>query len=131
MFQSVLASPESGLEDAPKLKPGTKPNLIEETLSFMARQQTEGESETIPAPESVTGETPQQSRDSADHSLGNKIIKEHMDQVIDRLSEEAKQENSHVALEKTVREVLGEVAPKIIRKVIQEEIETIKKMKEA
>jgi CheY-like chemotaxis protein len=119
VFQSVLASPASGLEDAPKLNPGSKPNLIEETLSFMACQQP------------VTGETSQQSRDSAEHSLGNKIVKEHMGQVIDRLSEEAKQGNSHVALEKTVREVLGEVAPKIIRKVIQEEIETLKKMKKA
>ena len=119
VFQSVLASPASGLEDAPKLEPGSKPNLIEETLSFMAHQQTEGESEIIPG------------RSSTDHTLGDKIIKEHMGQVIDRLSEEAKQGNSPSTLEKTVREVLGEVAPKIIRKVIQEEIETIKKMKEA
>ena len=131
VFQSVLASPASGLEDIQKLEPGSKPNLIEETLSFMARQQIEGEFEIIPTPEPGTGEIPQQSRDSAGHSLGNKIIKEHMNQVIDRLSEEAKQGNSPSALEKTVREVLGEVAPKIIRKVIQEEIETLKKMKEA
>ncbi len=118
VFQSVLSSPESGLEDTPKLEPGSKPNLIEETLTFMARRKT-GEK-----PESVTG-------DSNSNTLGNKIIKEHLDQVIKQLPEDVKQGNSHFALEKTVREVLGEVAPNIIRKVIQEEIETIKKMKEA
>jgi CheY-like chemotaxis protein len=126
MFQSILSAPQSGPEDAPKLKPGSKPNLIEETISFMARHKIEEEFET---PEPVTGETLHPSRDSADHSLGNKIIKEHMDQVVNRLPEEARHGSSHAALEKTVREVLGEVAPKIIRKVIREEIESIKKTK--
>ena len=51
--------------------------------------------------------------------------------MIDRLPKDAKLGKSPSTLEKTVREVLGEVAPEIIRKVIQEEIETIKKMKEA
>ncbi len=131
VFQSVLSSPDSGLEDAPKPKPGSKPNLIEETLAFMASQQIEEEFEISPTHEPATGETLQQSRDSTNHLLGNTIIKEHMDQVMDRLSEDARHGNSHAALEKTVRNVLGEVAPKIIRQVIQEEIENLKKMKEA
>jgi len=129
VFQSVLASPGPGRENIEKPEPGSKPNLIEETLSFMAH--TEGAPETLPTLEPVTGEILQQSRNSTDHSLGDKIIKEHMNQVIDRIPEDMRHEGSHAALEKTVREVLGEVAPNIIRKVIQEEIETIKKMKEA
>ena len=129
VFQSVLSSPASGLEDTPKLEPGSKPNLIEETLSFIAH--TKGKPETLPTLEPVTGDKIQQSRGLADHSLGDKIIQEHMDHVIERLPEDMQHENSHAALEKTVRELLGEVAPKIIREVIQEEIETIKKMKEA
>jgi DNA-binding response OmpR family regulator len=131
VFQSVLSSPESGVEVTSKPKPGSKPNLIEETLAFMANQQTDEEFEIIPDSEQVTGEAHQQTRDFTDHTLGDKIIKEHMDQVIDRLPEDAKQGSSHSVLEKTVREVLGEVAPKIIREVIQEEIDAIKKMKEA
>jgi len=131
VFQSILSSPESSLAGAQKLEPGSKPNLIEETLTFMSRQQAEGEFEIMPASEQMTGENRQRSKDSADHTLGNKIIKEHIKQVIDRLPEDAMQGNSHYTLEKTVREVLGEVAPNIIRKAIQEEIETIKKMKEA
>jgi len=128
-FQSVLSSPQSGPEDAQKPKPGTKPNLIEETLSFIADQHFEEEIEPIPEP--MAGELFPPSIGSADQLLGDKIIQEHMDQVMDQLPEDAKHGNSHAALEKTVREVLGEVAPNIIRKVIQEEIETIKKMKEA
>jgi len=131
VFQSVLSSPKSDLEDGPKPKPGAKPNLIEETLSFMAKQHIEEEPEIFSNPEPATGETLQPSEGSIDNSLGNQIIKEHMDQVMDRLPEDARLGNSQVALEKTVREVLGEVAPKIIRKVIQEEIKTIKKTKEA
>ena len=131
MFQSVLSSPESVVEVTPKPKPGSKPNLIEETLAFMANQQTDEEFEIIPDSERTTEKNHQQTSDSIDHTLGNKIIKEHMDQVIDRLPEDARQGDSHSALEKTVREVLGEVAPKIIREVIQEEIDAIKKMKEA
>jgi CheY-like chemotaxis protein len=131
MFQSVLSAPHSGLEDASKPKPGVKPNLIEETLAFMASQQFVEGSEIFSTPEPVTGETLQQSRESTNHLLGNTIIKEHMDQVMDRLPEDARHGNSHSALEKTVRNVLGEVAPKIIRRVIQEEIENLKKMKEA
>ena len=128
-FQSVLSSPQSGSEDAEKPKPGTKPNLIEETLSFIAAQHFEEEVEPIPEP--MAGEVFPPSIDSADQLLGDKIIQEHMDQVMDQLPEDARHGNSQAALEKTVREVLGEVAPNIIRKVIQEEIETIKKMKEA
>ena len=131
MFQSVLSSPESGLEVTPNPNPGSKPNLIEETLTFMANQQIDDDFEIIPDSEQVTGEAHQQTRDSTEYTLGDKIIKEHMDQVIDRLPEDAKQGNSNSVLEKTVREVLREVAPKIIREVIQEEIDAIKKMKEA
>jgi hypothetical protein len=129
MFQPILSAPQSGPEDAPKLKPGSKPNLIEETISFMARHKIEEEIEIIPTPEPVTGGTLHSSSGSADHSLAGKIIKEHMNQVVNRLPEEARLGSSHAALEKTVREVLGEVAPKIIRKVIREEIESIKKTK--
>ena len=129
VFQSVLSSPVSELEDSPKVEPGSKPNLIEETLSLLAH--TEGNPEIMPTLEPVTGEILQGSTDLTDHSLGDKIVKEHMDQVKERLPEDMKHEKSHAVLEKTVREVLGEVAPKIIREVIQKEIETIKKMKEA
>lgn len=131
VFQSVLSAPKPELEDAPKPEPGTRPNLIDETLSFMAKQRIEEEIETVSTPEPLSGETPHPSGNSASQSPGDKIIKEHMDQVMDRLPEGAMQGKSHAALEKTVREVLGEVAPKIIQKVIREEIETIKKMKEA
>jgi CheY-like chemotaxis protein len=130
-FQSVLSSPQSGPEDTRKLEPGSKPNLIEETLSFMTNQQIEEEFETIPTLEPMIEETLASSRVSAENLLGNRIIKEHMNQVIDQLPEDARHGNSHADLEKTVREVLGEVAPKIIRQVIQEEIQTIKKTKEA
>lgn len=127
-FQSVLTSPSPGREGKLKPEPGSRPNLIEETLSFMAY--TEGTPETFPSLEPVTGEILQQSRGSVDHTLGDKIIEEHMNQVIERIPEDMRHECSHAALEQTVREVLGEVAPNIIRKVIQEEIETLKKMKE-
>lgn len=130
-FQSVLSSPGYGPEDAMKRQPGSKPNLIEETLSFMANQQIEEEFEITPDLEPMSEETLQPFRNSADHSLGNRIIKEHMDQVMDQIPEDARHGSSYDTLEKTVREVLGEVAPKIIRKVIREEIESIKKTKEA
>jgi CheY-like chemotaxis protein len=130
IFQSVLSSPNSGLEDSPKPTPGSKPNLIEETLTFLSKQPIEEEPELFSNPEPATGETLQQSGGSTESSLGKRIIKEHMDQVMNRLSEDVRNRNSHEALEKTVREVLGEVAPKIIRKYIQEEIETLKKAKE-
>lgn len=129
VFESVLSSPESEVSSKPKL--GSKPNLIEETLTFMANQQVDEDFKIIPDSEQVDGEAQQQNGDFTDHALGDKIIKEHMDQVIDRLPEDAKQGHSHSVLENTVREVLGEVAPKIIREVIQEEIDSIKKMKEA
>lgn len=121
VFQSVLSAPKPEQEDSPKPEPGTRPNLIDETVSFMAKQRIiEEEIETVSTPEPPSGET-----------LGDKIIKEHVDQVMSRLPEGEMRGKSHAALEKTVREVLGEVAPKIIQKVIREEIETIKKMKEA
>ena len=120
-FQAVLSSPEPGREDSQKPEPGTKPNLIEETLTLMAYRQSAG----------TTDGTDLSTRSPSDPTLSDKIIKAHIDQVIDRLPEDATQENLPSTLEKTVREVLGEIAPKIIREVIQEEIETIKKMKEA
>lgn len=129
-FQSVLSPPRSGPEDAPKRKSGSKPNLIEETLSFMTHQHSEEKFEITPTLEPMTGETLQPSRNSADHSLDTKILKEHMDQVMDQIPEDARHGSSHAALEKTVRELLGEVAPNIIRQVIREEIENIKKTKE-
>jgi hypothetical protein len=65
VFQSVLASPSIGRENIQKPEPGSKPNLIEETLTFMAH--TEGTPETLPTLEPVTGEILQQSRNSTDH----------------------------------------------------------------
>jgi DNA-binding response OmpR family regulator len=129
-FQSVLSPRRSGPEDAPKRKSSSKPNLIEETLSFMTHQHSGEEFEIIPTLEPMTGETLQPSRNSADHSLDTKILKEHVDQVMDQIPEDARHGSSHAALEKTVRELLGEVAPNIIRQVIREEIENIKKTKE-
>jgi hypothetical protein len=129
-FQSVLSSPRSGQEDAPKRKPGSKPNLIEETLSFMAHQQTEKEIEIIPTLEMEAPKTSANTRGSADSSLANRIIEEHMDHITSQIPEEARHDTP-ASFEKTVRAVLGEMAPKIIRQVIQEEIEAIKKMKPA
>ena len=129
VFQSVLSSPRSDPGNAPKQKPGSKPNLIEETLAFMASRPIEETSENIPSPEPMTEETRQSSIDASDHSLGNRIIEEHVNHMMDQIPEDVRQGSSHAALEKTVREVLGEVAPKIIRQVIREEIETIKKTK--
>jgi len=129
VFQSVLSSPRSDPGNAPKQKPGSKPNLIEETLAFMASRPIEETSENIPSPEPMTEETRQSSIDASDHSLGNRIIEEHVNHMMAQIPEDVRQGSSHAALEKTVREVLGEVAPKIIRQVIREEIETIKKTK--
>ena len=129
VFQSVLSSPASGLKDAPKRKPGSKPNLIEETLSFMASHPVEGGPEITPIPETRTEKESLNTRGSANPSLANRIIEEHMDYISSQIPEDARHDTP-ASFEKTVRAVLGEVAPKIIRQVIQEEIETIKKMKE-
>jgi len=129
VFQSVLSSPRSDPGNPPKQKPGSKPNLIEDTLAFMASRPIEETSENFPSPEPMTEETRQSSIDASDHSLGNRIIEEHVNHMMDQSPEDVRQGSSHTALEKTVREVLGEVAPKIIRQVIREEIETIKKTK--
>jgi DNA-binding response OmpR family regulator len=129
-FQSILSSPRSGLEDAPKRKPGSKPNLIEETLAFMTRQQTREESEITPTPEAGTKKESANTRNSVGSSLADRIIEEHMDYISSQIPEEARHDTP-ASFEKTVRAVLGEVAPKIIRQVIREEIETIKKTKGA
>ncbi len=128
LFQAITSSPEYGLKDgdAPAPKPGAKPNLIEETLSLMARRHIE--EEPVPAAQPEVRDVPPEPADAHDDALGNRVIAEHMEQVMDRLPENA---DVSTPLEKTVREVLGEVAPKIIRKVIQEEIEHIKKMEDA
>ncbi len=132
VFQSVLASPEFGMEeeDLPAHEPGAKPNLIEETLALMARRNTE--EEPADEPEPVAGEEPPVEQEaSADLSLGHRVIEAHVDQVKGRLPEGTVNGKDSATLETTVRELLGEVAPEIIRKVIQEEIENIKKMEEA
>ncbi len=134
VFQSVMASPEFGLEaldeDSPPREPGAKPNLIEETLALMARRNTE--EEPVNEPEPVAGEEPPvASAASADLSLGHRMVEAHVDQVKGRLPESTVSGKDPAILETTVRELLGEVAPEIIRKVIQEEIENIKKMEEA
>ncbi len=130
MFQSVLSSPKSELKDAPKRKPGSKPNLIEETLSFMASHPVEEELKITPISKTEAEKGPAPTRDAAGSSLANRIIDEHLDYISGQIPEDARHDTP-ASFEKTVRQVLREVAPKIIRKVIQEEIETIKKMKDA
>ena len=127
-FQSVLSSPKSGMEDAPKPKPGSKPNLIEETLSFMASQSIEEEPEITLLSETGAEKKPASTKSTVGSSLANRIIEEHLHYISGRIPEDARHDTP-ASFEKTVRKVLGEVAPKIIRKVIQKEIETIKKMK--
>ena len=134
VFQSVIASPEFGMgegdEDFPAPEPGAKPNLIEETLALMARRNIEEEPDVEPQP--VAGEKPPvEPEASADLSLGHRVIEAHVDQVKGRLPEGTVKGTDSATLETTVRKLLGEVAPEIIRKVIQEEIENIKKMEEA
>jgi DNA-binding response OmpR family regulator len=129
VFQSVLSSPRSGPEEALKRKPGSKPNLIEETLSFMGNQQTEEKFKITPIPEASTKRESPKTGLSTDSSLANRIIEEHLDHMTSQIPEDARHDTP-ASFEKTVRAVLGEVAPKIIRQVIQEEIENIKKMKE-
>ena len=128
VFQSVLSSPKSGMEDTPKPKPGSKPNLIEETLSFMASQPVEEEPEITLLSKTEAEKEPARTEGAADSSLANRIIEEHLEYISGRIPEDARHDTP-ASFEKIVRKVLGEVAPKIIRKVIQKEIETIKKMK--
>jgi len=133
-FQSVIATPKPDLdhagENATPRKPGTKPNLIEETLALMASHPAEKEPESPPILEMKTKKEPADARNAANSSLANRIIEEHMDYLTSQIPEDVIHDTP-ASFEKTVRDVLGEVAPKIIRQVIQEEIETIKKMKEA
>ncbi len=134
LFQSVTAAPDYGLEDAdenaPQREPGSRPNLIEETLSLMARRHIEDEPVT-PEEAAVSGEAPPEPADPGENAVANRVIAEHIKQVKARLPEEAMRGDVSATLEKTVREVLGEIGPDIIRKVIQEEIEQIKKSEEA
>jgi DNA-binding response OmpR family regulator len=131
VFLSVLSSPRPGPENTPKREPGSKPNLIEETLSFMGNQQTE---ERVPeitlTPEAEAKKEPVIIGTSTDSSLADRIFDEHMDHITNQIQEDARHETP-ASFEETVRAVLGEMAPKIIRQVIQEEIESIKKTKEA
>ncbi len=133
LFQSVIAAPDYGLEDAdenaPQREPGSRPNLIEETLSLMARRHIEDE--PVTAEEAASEEAPPEPADPSKNAVGNRVIAEHMEQVKARLPEEAMRGDASATLEKTVRELLGEIGPDIIRKVIQEEIEQIKKSEEA
>lgn len=130
VFQAVLAAPKSGQINTPKLPPGSKPDLIDEMLALTSPHQIE---EILESP-SITDPTPGQFQplpgEADDDSLGNRIVQEHIDQVMDRLPEDIRQGNSRAALEQAVRAVLREMAPRIIRKVIQEEIESIKKTNE-
>lgn len=133
LFQSVTAAPDYGLEDddenAPPREPGSRPNLIEETLSLMARRHIEDE--PVTAEEAANEEARPEPADSGENAVVNRVIAEHMKQVKARLPEEAMRGDVSATLEKTVRELLGEIGPDIIRKVIQEEIEQIKKSEEA
>ena len=133
-FQSVIATPKPDLDHAGEnvtpREPSTKPNLIEETLALLASHPAEKEPEATPILEMKTKKEPADARNAANSSLANRIIEEHMDYLTSQIPEDAIHDTP-ASFEKTVREVLGEVAPKIIRQVIQEEIETIKKMKEA
>jgi DNA-binding response OmpR family regulator len=132
-FQTVLANPKEDVDDssgeAQSLESGAKPNLIEETLSFMARHAVEEEPEITPIAESEEEQKPPNPSDSARPVLVDRIIAEHIDQVSSQLPEDTRQATP-ASFEQTVRDVLGEVAPKIIRQVIQEEIENIKKSRE-
>lgn len=134
VFQSVLAAPKSGLDNAGEnvtpREPGAKPNLIEETLALMAGHPAENKPEITPIPETGSKKGSASTMNAADSSLANRIIEEHMDYISSQIPEDARHDTP-ASFEKTVRDVLGEVAPKIIRQVIQEEIETIKKTKEA
>ena len=133
LFQSVIAAPDYGLKDAdenaPQREPGSRPNLIEETLSLMARRNIE--EELVTAEEAASGETLPEPADSGDNRVGHRVIAEHMEQVKARLPNDAMRGDVSATLEKTVRDLLGEIGPDIIRKVIQEEIEQIKKSEEA
>ena len=133
LFQSVTAAPDYGLEDAdenaPQREPGSRPNLIEETLSLMARRHIE--EEPVTAEETASGETLPEPADPGEDPVGNRVVAEHMEQVKARLPEDAMRGDVSATLEKTVRDLLGEIGPDIIRKVIQEEIEQIKKSEEA
>ncbi|MDH5761404.1 MAG: response regulator [Nitrospinota bacterium] len=132
-FQTVLADPKEDLDDssgeAQPREPGAKPNLIEETLSFMARHAVEEEPEITPIVEPEEEQAPPSPGDSARPVLIDRIIAEHIDQVSSQLPKD-KRQATPASFEQTVRDVLGEVAPKIIRQVIQEEIENIKKSRE-
>ena len=127
IFHTVISSSnESPENSAPPSEPGAKPNLIEETLSLLGRLPIEDE------PQAETKASREDdSPKSRDVSLGNRVISEHINEVLKHLPEDARTEGLSETLEKTVRDVLSEVAPDIIRKVIQEEIEQIKKMEEA
>lgn len=133
LFQLVTTAPDYGLEDAdenaPQREPGSRPNLIEETLSLMARRHIEDE--PVTAEEAASEAAPPEPADPGENAVGNRVIAEHIEQVKARLPEEAMRGEVSATLEKTVREVLGEIGPDIIRKVIQEEIEQIKKSEEA
>ncbi len=133
LFQLITAAPDYGLEDAdenaPQREPGSRPNLIEETLSLMARRHIEDE--PVAAEEAASEEAPPEPADPGENTVGDRVIAEHMEQVKARLPEEAMRGDVSATLEKTVREVLSEIGPDIIRRVIQEEIEQIKKSEEA
>jgi DNA-binding response OmpR family regulator len=133
LFQSIIAAPDYGLEDAddnaPQREPGSRPNLIEETLSLMARRHIE--EEPVTAEEAASGETLSEPAGSGENAVGNRVVAEHLEQVKARLPEDAMRGDVSATLEKTVRDLLGEIGPDIIRKVIQEEIEQIKKSEEA
>ncbi|MCZ6512319.1 MAG: response regulator [Nitrospinae bacterium] len=133
LFQSVIAAPDYGLKDAdenaPQREPGSRPNLIEETLSLMARRNIK--EELVTAEEAASGETLPEPADSGDNRVGHRVIAEHMEQVKARLPNDAMRGDVSATLEKTVRDLLSEIGPDIIRKVIQEEIEQIKKSEEA
>lgn len=150
VFESVLAAPPTQEAELPPREPGSKPNLIEETMMMMAHRHFEDDAapkepvlEETPEPvaepvvepvtdaELIIEPIPQDARNTPDLALGRRLVDDHMNQVIERLPQNPAQGEASGALENTVRQVLGEVGPEIIRKVIQEEIENIKKMEEA
>ena len=95
----------------------------------MARRNIE--EELVTAEEAASGETLPEPADSGDNRVGHRVIAEHMEQVKARLPNDAMRGDVSATLEKTVRDLLSEIGPDIIRKVIQEEIEQIKKSEEA
>ena len=146
VFESLRSASFRGEDlSLPQREPGSKPNLIEDAMALMAHYPPEPKSTEVPIPlktearasRDETGEeldielVPDEARSAPDLSLGRRLVEAHVNQVKERLPEGVADAEVTASLERTVRQVLGEMGPEIVRKVIQEEIDAIKKMEEA